>query len=246
MLQAKRRASLEARLQEKLRRESQQVEEARRAEQESRADRAAARRLAESLAVGDAEYQTRRAHKRRLAEFLCTSSPLADVQASPRAQPGVHPDRQIAPPTKAPRIAPGLPQALAPISATSARARNYPLYYLPAKLLPSQKAALEAQQSRVDEELRLADEEWEKERARLEVELEQVRARTAARRAGEGADSEMNEATEKAPREDRSESKMEEDPEHRPDDAPAVGEGVSEKRDVKEEKKEGETDVMRV
>ncbi|SPO37292.1 uncharacterized protein PSFLO_02765 [Pseudozyma flocculosa] len=198
---AQRRASLEARLQEKLRRESHEITVKQRLETELRAYVGEAKRLAETIALREAEHRTRRAQKRRMASFLWTpglvesdvpryrrrGSVSSSSAAAAAAVASVGPARRDRGAKQqdegAPdRIAPHIPSTLPPISRSANQGGDYPLYFLPYKLLPSQDDVLDEQEEKVDDEIDKADDAWDRERDRLEDRLRAVKDKMARKR----------------------------------------------------------------
>ncbi|KAJ8473824.1 hypothetical protein ONZ51_g7633 [Trametes cubensis] len=146
---AKKRQLIEQRLQDKLRKETDSV---RRAE-EAKKDKTTANRKEEELQLKDSIHKLRRTRLPLLSNFLLTSDviPSTDSEGPTSTNP-------LAPPP---------------------RTRPPPLYYLPAKLLPSQEAFLQRRKEEVKE---AAEQEWEKfkeERAAGIEEITRLRQRVA-------------------------------------------------------------------
>ncbi|EIW53898.1 uncharacterized protein TRAVEDRAFT_131947 [Trametes versicolor FP-101664 SS1] len=146
---AKKRQLIEQRLQDKLRKETDSV---RRAE-EAKKDKTIANRKEEELQLKDSIHKLRRTRLPLLSNFLLTSDviPSGDSEEPASINP-------LAPPP---------------------RTRPPPLYYLPAKLLPSQDAFLQRRKAEVKE---AAEAEWEAfktERAAGVEEINQLRQRVA-------------------------------------------------------------------
>ncbi|KAI8968830.1 hypothetical protein BD414DRAFT_503674 [Trametes punicea] len=146
---AKKRQLIEQRLQDKLRKETDSV---RRAE-EAKKDKLTANRKEEELQLKDSIHKLRRTRLPLLSNFLLTSDmiPSADSDSATSPNP-------LAPPP---------------------RTRPAPLYYLPAKLLPSQEAFLRRKTAEVKE---AAEKEWEAfkaERASGIEEINRLRQRVA-------------------------------------------------------------------
>ncbi|KAI0827581.1 hypothetical protein BC628DRAFT_1317919 [Trametes gibbosa] len=125
---AKKRQSIEQRLQDKLRKETDSIRRA----GEAKRDKVNANRKEEDLQLKDSIHKLRRIRLPLLSNFLLTSDviPFNDSDVSPSKNP-------LAP---APRMRPP------------------PLYYLPAKLLPSQEGFLRRRKAEVTE---AAEKEWE-------------------------------------------------------------------------------------
>ncbi|KAL1727907.1 hypothetical protein EV714DRAFT_253312 [Schizophyllum commune] len=171
---AKKRQMIEKKLQEKLKQETDTV---RRAE-ETKKDKTAAARKEEDLQLKDSVYKLRRKRLPLLANFLITSDVIPespDADEAPKDDAG-EPKSGDAMDTDAadkPDPAKVLAQAQAP------RQHPPPLYYLPAILLPSQKAFLEKRKKEVTE---AAEKEWEAfaaERAAGITEIDQLRQKVA-------------------------------------------------------------------
>ncbi|KAI0764290.1 hypothetical protein BD413DRAFT_190870 [Trametes elegans] len=141
VVQAKKRQLIEQRLQDKLRKETDSV---RRAE-EAKRDKTTANRKEEELQLKDSIHKLRRTRLPLLSNFLLTSDviPPADSDAPTSANP-------LAPPP---------------------RTRPAPLYYLPAKLLPSQEAFLQRRKAEVKE---AAEKEWEAFKAERAAGIEEI------------------------------------------------------------------------
>ncbi|KAI0359371.1 hypothetical protein OH77DRAFT_1395535 [Trametes cingulata] len=146
---AKKRQLIEQRLQDKLRKETDSV---RRAE-EAKKDKTTANRKEEELQLKDSIHKLRRTRLPLLSNFLLTSDVIPPVDSdSPTST------NPLAPPP---------------------RTRPPPLYYLPAKLLPSQEAFLQRRKAEVKE---AAEKEWEvfkAERAAGVEEINRLRQRVA-------------------------------------------------------------------
>ncbi|KAL1660267.1 hypothetical protein GGF50DRAFT_119098 [Schizophyllum commune] len=171
---AKKRQMIEKKLQEKLKQETDTV---RRAE-ETKKDKTAAARKEEDLQLKDSVYKLRRKRLPLLANFLITSdvipeSPDADEAPKDDAGESKSGDAMDTDAADKPDPAKVLAQAQAP------RQHPPPLYYLPAILLPSQKAFLEKRKKEVTE---AAEKEWEAfatERAAGIAEIDQLRQKVA-------------------------------------------------------------------
>ncbi|KAL1712603.1 hypothetical protein EV715DRAFT_259405 [Schizophyllum commune] len=171
---AKKRQMIEKKLQEKLKQETDTV---RRAE-ETKKDKTAAARKEEDLQLKDSVYKLRRKRLPLLANFLITSdvipeSPEADEAPRDDAGETKSGDAMDTDAADKPDPAKVLAQAQAP------RQHPPPLYYLPAILLPSQKAFLEKRKKEVTE---AAEKEWEAfaaERAAGITEIDQLRQKVA-------------------------------------------------------------------
>ncbi|RDX43247.1 hypothetical protein OH76DRAFT_1410345 [Lentinus brumalis] len=146
---AKKRQLIEQRLQDKLRKETDSV---RRAE-EAKKDKTTANRKEEELQLKDSIHKLRRTRLPLLSNFLLTSDTIpssdSDIPAS---------TNPLAPPPKT---------------------RPPPLYYLPAKLLPSQEAFLQRRKAEVAEAAEKEWEEFKEERAAGIEEITQLRQRVA-------------------------------------------------------------------
>ncbi|KAI0712802.1 hypothetical protein C8T65DRAFT_608001 [Cerioporus squamosus] len=138
---AKKRQLIEQRLLDKLRKETDSV---RRAE-EAKKDKTTANRKEEELQLKDSIHKLRRTRLPLLSNFLLTSDiiPSADSDSSASTNP-------LAPPPKT---------------------RPPPLYYLPAKLLPSQEAFLQRRKAEVAE---AAEKEWEEFKAERTAGIEEI------------------------------------------------------------------------
>ncbi|KAI5886487.1 uncharacterized protein SCHCODRAFT_02641882 [Schizophyllum commune H4-8] len=171
---AKKRQMIEKKLQEKLKQETDTV---RRAE-ETKKDKTTAARKEEDLQLKDSVYKLRRKRLPLLANFLITSdvipeSPDADDAPKDDAGDSKSGDAMDTDAADKPDAAKVLAQAQAP------RQHPPPLYYLPAILLPSQKAFLEKRKKEVTE---AAEKEWEAfaaERAAGITEIDQLRQKVA-------------------------------------------------------------------
>ncbi|KAI0363395.1 hypothetical protein BV20DRAFT_975747 [Pilatotrama ljubarskyi] len=139
---AKKRQLIEQRLQDKLRKETDSV---RRAE-EAKRDKTTANRKEEELQLKDSIHKLRRTRLPLLSNFLLTSDviPSADSDGPTSTNP-------LAPPP---------------------RTRPPPLYYLPAKLLPSQEAFLQRRKAEVKE---AAEKEWEAFKAERAAGIEEIK-----------------------------------------------------------------------
>ncbi|RPD58068.1 hypothetical protein L226DRAFT_537353 [Lentinus tigrinus ALCF2SS1-7] len=146
---AKKRQLIEQRLQDKLRKETDSV---RRAE-EAKKDKTTANRKEEELQLKDSIHKLRRIRLPLLSNFLLTSDVIPPVDSDAPAS-----TNPLAPPPKT---------------------RPSPLYYLPAKLLPSQEAFLQRRKAEVAE---AAEKEWEafkEERTAGIEEIDRLRQRVA-------------------------------------------------------------------
>ncbi|KAI0737244.1 hypothetical protein C8Q80DRAFT_1214400 [Daedaleopsis nitida] len=146
---AKKRQLIDQRLQDKLRKETDSV---RRAE-EAKKDKTSANRKEEELQLKDSFHKLRRIRLPLLSNFLLTSDVIPAVDSDPQAS-----TNPLAPPP---------------------RSRPPPLYYLPAKLLPSQEAFLQRRKAEVHE---AAEKEWDafkEERTAGIEEITQLRQRVA-------------------------------------------------------------------
>ncbi|KAI0800452.1 hypothetical protein C8Q74DRAFT_1236652 [Fomes fomentarius] len=140
---AKKRQLIEQRLQDKLRKETDSV---RRAE-EVKKDKTSANRKEEELQLKDSIHKLRRTRLPLLSKFLLTSDVIPSIDSDSAPPPSANP---LAPPP---------------------RSRPPPLYYLPAKLLPSQEAFLQRRKAEVKE---AADREWEEFREERSAGLEEI------------------------------------------------------------------------
>ncbi|KAL1701362.1 hypothetical protein EV121DRAFT_263158 [Schizophyllum commune] len=171
---AKKRQMIEKKLQEKLKQETDTV---RRAE-ETKKDKTAAARKEEDLQLKDSVYKLRRKRLPLLANFLITSDVIPespDTDEAPKDDVGEPKSGDAMDTDAADKADPAkvLAQAQAP------RQHPPPLYYLPAILLPSQKAFLEKRKKEVTE---AAEKEWEAfaaERAAGITEIDQLRQKVA-------------------------------------------------------------------
>ncbi|KAI9063961.1 hypothetical protein FKP32DRAFT_1591996 [Trametes sanguinea] len=138
---ARKRQLIEQRLQDKLRKETDSV---RRAE-EAKKDKTTANRKEEELQLKDSIHKLRRTRLPLLSNFLLTSDviPPADSESPTSTNP-------LAPPP---------------------RTRPPPIYYLPAKLLPSQEAFLRRRKAEVQE---AAEKEWEAFKAERTAGIEEI------------------------------------------------------------------------
>ncbi|KAI0644784.1 hypothetical protein C8Q79DRAFT_1010941 [Trametes meyenii] len=147
--QAKKRQLIEQRLQDKLRKETDSV---RRAE-EAKKDKTSANRKEEDLQLKDSIQKLRRTRLPLLPNFLLTSDVIPSVDSD--SLPSTNP---LAPPP---------------------RSRPPPLYYLPAKLLPSQEAFLQRRKAEVKEATEKEWEDFKTERAAGVEEINKLRQRVA-------------------------------------------------------------------
>ncbi|EJF57335.1 hypothetical protein BD309DRAFT_1044550 [Dichomitus squalens] len=146
---ARRRQQIEKKTLDKLRKETDSV---RRAE-EAKKDKTTANRKEEELQLKDSIHKLRRTRLPLLANFLLTSDVIPPVDSD-------------SPASTNPLVGPP-------------KARPPPLYYLPAKLLPSQTAFLQRRKAEVQE---AAEKEWEQfkaERAAGVEEINRLRERVA-------------------------------------------------------------------
>ncbi|KAI0666955.1 hypothetical protein C8Q78DRAFT_1055715 [Trametes maxima] len=146
---AKKRQLIEQRLQDKLRKETDSV---RRAE-EAKKDKTSANRKEEDLQLKDSIQKLRRTRLPLLSNFLLTSDviPSVDSDSPSSANP-------LAPPP---------------------RTRPAPLYYLPAKLLPSQEAFIQRRKAEVKEATEKEWEDFKSERAAGVEDINKLRQRVA-------------------------------------------------------------------
>lgn len=122
--------------------------------------------LSEEIAAYETAYRTSRAHKRRLSSFLVTH---IDQPNPPRP-----------PPLEAEAAATRLGrETTVPLGVRTLRTSD--VYYLPRKLLPEQEDVLDAQEERVDDDLDVADDEYDRVLARLEQELHELKVRLRGR-----------------------------------------------------------------
>lgn len=182
---AKKRQLIEQRLQEKLRKETDNV---RRAE-EAKKDKTIANRKEEDLQLRDSIHKLRRTRHPILAHFLLTSDVIPDVPPASRSpSPSHDPD---APPSSDLHSANGKDTILL----GPQRSHPPPLYYLPAVLTPAQEAFIKRRKEKVTI---TAEAEWTSfvsERATGITEIAGLRERVAeedartrsARKEGEGA-----------------------------------------------------------
>ncbi|KAM5545189.1 hypothetical protein V8D89_001300 [Ganoderma adspersum] len=138
---AKKRQLIEQRLQDKLRKETDSV---RRAE-EAKKDKTSANRREEDLQLKDSIHKLRRTRLPLLSNFLLTSDVILPVDSDSRA-----PANPLAGPPKT---------------------RPPPLYYLPAKLLPSQEAFLQRRKEDVQD---AAEKEWDEFKAERTAGVEEI------------------------------------------------------------------------
>ena len=125
-----------------------------------RGDLAKVRRLAERLVELELAHKTARSHARRLSSFLVTRT-----GAAPRA-PRADPATQTA-------ISAAYSAAIPLVQ----RKEEHEVYYLPRTLLPEQEDILDEQEERTDAALDAADDEWARERTRMQTELDTAKRR---------------------------------------------------------------------
>ncbi|CAD6904175.1 unnamed protein product [Tilletia controversa] len=175
----KRRAEIDERMKQKLQRETDQLHSKAARAKQDRADVAELTRITNAIAVGEADFRVRKAQKRRLASFLCVKVDVNDSVAARREsnhrRDRAHPESEY---LSTADYATDLPFALEPLREGS----RFPVYYLPAKLLPSQEDELDEQEDRVDRLIDDAETEWRERRARLEERSKQLRERIMERR----------------------------------------------------------------
>lgn len=128
-----------------------------------RQDTQRVRTLAENLAAYEAAHRMARANKRRLSSFLVTHTARRAAGArEPR-------DANEVAATEGARVVPQIP-----LCGTS---HDYEVYYLPRKLVPAQEDALDAQEEAVDDAIDQADDDWDRARASMLQELQDIKAR---------------------------------------------------------------------
>ncbi|KAI0628437.1 hypothetical protein C8Q77DRAFT_1148513 [Trametes polyzona] len=195
---AKKRQLIEKKLQDKLQKETDSV---RRAE-EAKKDKTTANRKEEELQLKDSIHKWRRTRLPLLSNFLLTSDviPPVDSDEPTSKTPLAHPPRSRPP----------------------------PLYYLPAKLLPSQEAFLQRRKAEVKEAAEKEWEEFKEERAAGVEEINKLRQRVAEeenRQKIERTESEEKSAPPEASSPDKEDTKMAVEGAEKPADAPAAEHG---------------------
>jgi len=179
---ARRRAEVEERLMRELTRQKDQV----RMESESKKQRSKAHQREEDIALKDSMIRQRQATLPALANFLLTTDNIpSDFTFDPSAvvsEPGDADanmvDAKEDGPLKGKQLAQFLP--LPPRSRNSpsgpgARIDGPPIYFLPAVLLPQQKAFLEKRQLETKRLLATEEEEWKVERAKGLEEIQSLK-----------------------------------------------------------------------
>lgn len=169
---AEKRASTEARIQQKLHKERQAIEAAESTRRALRAECEKELSLVEQLLLGEAAHRSIRAQKRRLASFLVTSSNSNESAAGRDRRDRPHGSSGAG---RVAIIAPFVPSSLGPLPKRSQQHKDWPVYFLPKLLTPDQEDILDEQEDRVDAEIEAADEEWEHKKVRLQEQLSQVR-----------------------------------------------------------------------
>ncbi|KAE8222857.1 hypothetical protein CF319_g4014 [Tilletia indica] len=174
----KRRAEIDERLKQKLQRETEDLHSKAAEAKQDRADVAELTRITNAIAVGEADFRVRKAQKRRLASFLCVKVDVRDSIIGRRDNFNRGRGHAGSEHLSTSDYATDLPFALEPLREGS----QYPVYHLPAKLLPSQEDELDEQEDRVDRLIDDAETEWRERRARLVEQSKQLRERIMERR----------------------------------------------------------------
>ncbi|PWN35117.1 uncharacterized protein FA14DRAFT_37879 [Meira miltonrushii] len=159
---ARKRAEIEARLQQKLQNETVRQKQL---EELSKKLKPLVRQLHEiaiEIESKEAAIRLRKAQKRRLASFLITTSELSTYDGKIARQTSV--DEKV--------LAPDVTLTLAPIGPRHPklvmRPDSHPIYFLPKKNLNTQDDRLDEQEDRVDDEIDDADKAWGTEKAHLQ------------------------------------------------------------------------------
>lgn len=159
---ARKRAEIEARLQQKLHDESVRQKQM---EDLSKKLKPLLRQLYEiiiEIESKESAIRLRKAQKRRLASFLITTSELSTYDGKIAKVSSV--DGKV--------LAPDVTLTLAPIGPrhpqSVMRPDSHPIYFLPKKNLSTQDDRLDEQEDRVDDEIDEADKAWQDEKAHLE------------------------------------------------------------------------------
>ncbi|KAK0547675.1 hypothetical protein OC846_004763 [Tilletia horrida] len=205
----KRRAEIEERLKQKLEKESSVIDDWAAQEQQNRADLAELNKITGAIAIGEADFRVRKAQKRRLASFLCAKVDISRSTIGGRAPTSYpRPDRDV--PTSClstTDYATDLPFGLEPLR----EGALYPIYYLPAKLLPAQEDELDEQEDRVDRLIDDAETEWRAKRAKMEQDCKELRDRIRERRQKFARENEGAEAQPAAGRDSARQDEMDTD-----------------------------------
>lgn len=125
-----------------------------------RRDVGTVRHLAGRLSELELVHKTARSHARRLSSFLVTHT--GDVPLPPRSDPAT----QLA-------ISAAYNAAIPLVHRRGA----HEVYYLPRTLLPEQEDMLDAQEEQTDAALDVADDDWERERTKIQAELDAAKRR---------------------------------------------------------------------
>lgn len=107
--------------------------------------------------------RVRRAQKRRLASFLVTPSRRSQTDSEQARRVAV--DGRV--------IAADVASCLAPVPPH--HAPDYPVYYLPKRMLPKQDDTLDDQEDRVDDAIDEADQAWEKKKEGMQQDLAHIK-----------------------------------------------------------------------
>ncbi|KAG8729162.1 hypothetical protein FRC12_021219 [Ceratobasidium sp. 428] len=200
---AKRRAEVEGRLARELNRRKDQV----RMESESKKQRSKANQREDDLALKDSMISQRQTTLPALANFLLTTDHIPSdftfdpsaaavpesgdtdtnmAEAKENAQPAPLTGKQLS------QFLPLPPRSRNAPSGPGARTDGPPVYFLPAVLLPNQKAFLEKRQLETKRLLAAEEEAWKAERAKGLEEVQTLRqgaqeAQQAARKAEDDA-----------------------------------------------------------
>ena len=166
---ARKRAEIEARLQQKL-----QVEPIRQRQLEDlmKRLRQLIRQLYEiaiDIETKESAIRLRKAQKRRLASFLITTSELSTYDGKIAEEMSI--DGRV--------LAPNVALTLAPIGPrhpqSVMRPDSHPIYFLPKKNLTTQDDRLDEQEDRVDDEIDEADKAWRIEKANLQDKMNSLK-----------------------------------------------------------------------
>jgi gas vesicle protein len=162
-LQARKRAEVEARLQEKLKAEDQLLKRTSTLAEDLKTQLNLAYKISMEIHSTDSMVRLRKAQKRRLASFLVTPSESANYDAGQARKLAA--DERVVAGDVASCIAP-LP--LRPKS-------DIPVYFLPKKMLPKQENRLDDQEDRTDAAIEAADQAREERRATMQDDLAQIK-----------------------------------------------------------------------
>lgn len=160
---AKKRAEIEARLQEKLKIEEEILKQNSTLEKELRSQLTIAYNLAMEIISIDTMVRLRKAQKRRLASFMITPSESSRYDGEKAKRMAI--DGRI--------VAADIASCIAPLP--SRQIPDIPIYYLPKRMLAKQDDKLDDQEDRVDDEIDQADQAWEKKRETMQQDLNRIK-----------------------------------------------------------------------